>query len=86
LTITQMDGQLGLNGRKGGNPIPGGFSGLTKSLRQEWKTVFCRAVDIHPDLDPKDFVKIVDAELHDANLLLTEVGYTKDGRYTIALD
>ena len=42
LTVTQMDGQFGLNGTKSTDPYPGGFAGLTKTLRLEWPTVYCR--------------------------------------------
>jgi hypothetical protein len=66
--------------------VPGGFSGLTKTLRLEWNNVFCRALDIHPDIDAQIAVKIINDELHDPNLLLTEVGYTPDGRYTLILE
>jgi hypothetical protein len=81
-----MDGQFGLNGNSSNNPVPGGFSGLTKTLRLEWNNVFCRALDIHPDIDAQIAVKIINDELHDPNLLLTEVGYTPDGRYTLILE
>jgi polyketide-type polyunsaturated fatty acid synthase PfaA len=86
LTVSQMDGQFGLNGNSSNNPVPGGFSGLTKTLRLEWNNVFCRALDIHPDIDAQIAVKIINDELHDPNLLLTEVGYTPDGRYTLILE
>jgi acyl transferase domain-containing protein len=85
LTITQVDGQFGLNGNGSNNPMPGGFSGLAKTLRMEWNTVFCRALDIHPDIDSEKVVNIINAELHDPNLLLAEVGYCEKGRYTLAL-
>jgi acyl carrier protein len=86
MTVTQMDGQLGLNGSNSNDPLPGGFPGLAKSLRLEWKNVFCRALDIHPDIDPKTVVKMIDDEMHDVDLHLTEIGYTSDGRYTLSLN
>ncbi len=86
LTVTRMDGQLGLNGSKSNDPIPGGLSGLTKSLRQEWPNVFCRAIDIHPEIETETALKLIDAELHDPDLHLTEVGYTPEGRYTLSID
>ncbi|MDO9545846.1 MAG: beta-ketoacyl synthase N-terminal-like domain-containing protein [Pelolinea sp.] len=85
LTITQVDGQFGLNGNSSHDPTPGGFSGLAKTLRLEWNNVFCRALDLHPNIDSETAVKIINNELHDPNLLLAEVGYTQDGRYTISL-
>lgn len=85
MTVTRMDGQLGLNGYSAADPLPGGFAGLTKSLRKEWGSVYCRDVDIHPSLEPKVVIEKVMDELQDANLLLTEVGYTSTSRYTISL-
>jgi len=86
MTVTQMDGQFGFNGYKGGDPLPGGFAGLTKSLRLEWGNVFCRALDFHPEMDAQKVVERINEELHDADLRLTEVGYTPEGRFTVALE
>ena len=86
LTVSQIDGQFGLNGNSSNDPLAGGFSGLAKTLRLEWNNVFCRALDIHPDIDPQTAVKMINDELHDPNLFLTEVGYTQDGRYTLSLE
>ena len=86
LTVTQMDGQFGLNGTKSTDPYPGGFAGLTKTLRLEWPSVFCRAIDIHPDVDAQAAAQVILDEIHDADLRLTEVGYTPAGRFTVALE
>ena len=86
ITVTQMDGQFGLNGYTSRDPLPGGFGGLAKSLRLEWSNVFCRALDFHPDIDPQTAVERINDELHDADLRLTEVGYTPEGRFTIAME
>ena len=86
ITVSQMDGQFGLSGNSSIDPLAGGLTGLTKTLRLEWNHVFCRALDFHPDIDPQTIVKLIDAELHDPNLNLTEVGYTLDGRYTLSLE
>lgn len=85
LTVTQMDGQFGLNGYKTADPLPGGFAGLTKTLRLEWPNVFCRALDFHPEMDAEDVAEKIHAELLDADLRLSEVGYTPEGRFTVAL-
>jgi acyl carrier protein/NAD(P)-dependent dehydrogenase (short-subunit alcohol dehydrogenase family) len=85
MTVTQMDGQFGLNGYSTNDPLPGGFAGLTKSLRKEWGDVFCRVIDIHPSIAPQTVIEKILDELHDADLQLTEVGYTPQGRFTIAL-
>ena len=86
LTVTQMDGLFGLNGNASKDPLPGGFAGLTKTLRLEWKDVFCRALDVHPDIDAQSAVACIQDELHDPDLHLAEVGYTPEGRFTLALD
>ena len=80
-----MDGQFGLNGYKTSDPLPGGFAGLTKSLRQEWPQVFCRALDFHPEIDARDVAEKIQDELLDADLRLSEVGYTSEGRFTVVL-
>ena len=84
LTITNMDGQLGLDGYQSHDPISGGYAGLTKSLRLEWPAVFCRSIDVHPDIDTKTFVDIINSEMHDPDSSLAEVGYTSNGRYTLS--
>jgi acyl carrier protein len=86
VTVTQMDGQFGLNGYKAADPLPGGFGGLVKSLRHEWTQVFCRALDFHPELDAQEVVEKIENELFDADLRQSEVGYTPEGRFTLALD
>lgn len=85
MTVTQMDGQFGLNGYKAADPLPGGFGGLVKSLRQEWTQVFCRALDFHPKLNAQEVVEKIEEELFDADLRQSEVGYTPEGRFTLAL-
>jgi len=85
ITVTQMDGQFGLKGYKAADPQPGGFAGLVKTLRQEWPNVFCRALDFHPEIDAQEMAEKIQDELHDADLRLGEVGYTPEGRFTLAL-
>lgn len=43
MTLTQMDGNLGLNNNGQRSPLGGAFPGLVKSLNLEWAPVFCRA-------------------------------------------
>ena len=82
LTITHLDGELGVSGQ-GYSEITGGLFGLTKSLRWEWSEVFCRAIDLSPDLDAPTSVKHITTELHDPNRLIAEVGYSSKGRTTL---
>ena len=86
ITVTQMDGKFGLNGYEGADPLPGGFAGLVKTLRLEWPNVFCRALDFHPSLEPRFVAEKIKDELFDADLRLSEVGYTPEGRFTIVLE
>jgi polyketide-type polyunsaturated fatty acid synthase PfaA len=83
LTVAHLDGELGLGGRGDYSVIAGGLFGLTKSLSQEWEEVFCRALDIAPELDEKQVVQAVLAELHDPSRLVGEVGYSPAGRVTL---
>jgi len=75
ITVTRLDGKLGL-GESIQNPISGGLFGLTKTLNMEWERVFCRAIDLNPELDAKISAELIIAELYDPNLLITEVGYS----------
>ncbi len=85
LTVTQLDGQFGLNGCNTSDPLPGGFAGLAKSLRLEWSDVFCRALDFDPNIKSQTMAEKIIDEIYDPDLRLSEVGYTQDGRYTITI-
>ncbi len=81
LTVTRLDGALGLHG--GGSPVAGGLFGLTKTLALEWPEVFCRAVDLAPELPLDRAASLILAELHDPNRRLIEVGWSEAGRVTL---
>jgi acyl transferase domain-containing protein/acyl carrier protein len=83
LTVAYLDGELGLSGKANFSPISAGLFGLTKSLNWEWDSVFCRAIDLSPDLDMATSLGYVLAELQDPNRLITEVGYGPNGRTTL---
>ncbi|MGL5079217.1 MAG: polyketide synthase, partial [Waterburya sp.] len=83
LTVAHLDGELGLSGKHNFSAIAGGLFGLTKSLRWEWQSVFCRAIDLSPDLALSASVEHIIAELHDPNRLIAEVGYGGKGRVTL---
>jgi hypothetical protein len=83
MTVAHLDGELGLSDNKNFSSITGGLFGLTKSLRWEWESVFCRAIDLSPDLPLSTSVEHIIAELHDPNRLITEVGYGGKGRVTL---
>ena len=82
ITVAHLDGELGTSGREY-SPITGGLFGLTKALRWEWSSVFCRAIDLNRKLDTAVAVKHIIAELHDPNRLIAEVGYNSKGRNTL---
>ena len=83
LTVTRLDGELGLGNKRDFGVIGGGLFGLTKSLNHEWQSVFCRAIDLNPDMDATTASRHIIDELQDPNLLITEVGYGDKGRVTI---
>lgn len=82
ITVAHLDGELGTSGN-GKSAITGGLFGLTKALRWEWPSVFCRAIDLSSDLDTSTSVKHIIAELHDPNRLIAEVAYSSKGRTTL---
>ncbi len=86
VTVTHLDGELGLGENSKFESIIGGFFGLTKTLGLEWQNVFCRTIDLSPDLDIEIAVNSIIAELYDPNLLISEVGYSLHKRTTITAE
>ncbi len=85
LTLTRMDGKLGQGKRGNVSVIGGGITGLVKSLNLEWSPVFCRAIDIQPELPVGKIATQVIAELHDANVGIVEVAFSEEGRKTTSV-
>ncbi|MFQ4144534.1 hypothetical protein [Chlorogloeopsis sp. ULAP02] len=85
-TIARLDGAFGLTQKVNFGAISAGLFGLTKSLNLEWESVFCRAIDLSFDLDAEQSAQHIIAELHDPNRLITEVGYSKNGRVTLVAE
>nr|WP_250121609.1 type I polyketide synthase [Chroococcidiopsis sp. CCMEE 29] len=85
LTVARLDGKFGLGQETNFGAIAAGLFGLTKTLNQEWEPVFCRAVDLSPELDAERSVQNILAELHDPNRLIAEVGYAQ-GRATLVCE
>ncbi|MCB0208341.1 MAG: SDR family NAD(P)-dependent oxidoreductase [Anaerolineae bacterium] len=83
LTVTRLDGQLGLSRKTSFGVIGGGLYGLTKALKREWPLVFCRALDLSPEADSAQAVAQILAELHDPIGEILEVGYDGQNRTTI---
>ncbi|MBD2387201.1 type I polyketide synthase [Cylindrospermum sp. FACHB-282] len=86
LTVAHLDGQFGLGRTTNFGAIGAGLFGLTKSLNLEWEDVFCRSLDLSPDLGTPAAVESILAELYDPNRLVTEVGYSSQGRVTLVAE
>jgi acyl transferase domain-containing protein len=84
--VVRLDGSLGLNGSCDFSAIAGGLFGLVKTLSLEWPEVFCRAVDVSPDVAPALAASLLEAELADPDQRITEVSHRGDGRYTLAVE
>lgn len=82
ITVAHLDGELGL-GRQSYRAVVGGLFGLTKTLRLEWPTVFCRAIDISSELSVTEAANALIAEMHDPNVFIREVGHGRSGRVTL---
>lgn len=80
LSITRLDGQSGLGKRGNTSIIGGGLNGLVKCLNLEWSQVYCRAVDIQPELNTKTITEHIISELHDPNTSVVEAAVNENGR------
>lgn len=83
VTVSRLNGKLGVGEEINFNPIDGGLFGLTKTLNWEWQKVFCRAIDLSPNLDTQTAVNSIIEELYDPNLSITEVGREENKRITL---
>lgn len=85
--VSRGDGQLSLAQTGGLNGIlHAAVSGLTKSLNAEWKTTFCRTLDIDARLKSGEAASVLLQELQDVNRELAEVGRNAQGeRMTLTL-
>lgn len=83
LTVTRMDGALGMGKRNNVSVVGGGLPGLVKCLNLEWSSVFCRAVDIQPELEETQIANCIVNEYHDANVGVLETAYSTAGRFNL---
>jgi acyl transferase domain-containing protein len=83
VTVARLDGEFGLGKNADFEPVSGGLFGLVKSLNLEWEAVFCRGIDLSPELDAEQSATRVIAELFDPNRLVTEVAHTPERRTTL---
>jgi hypothetical protein len=86
MSVIRLDGTFGLTGQDNFNPLDGGFSGLIKCLNYEWKSTFCRAIDLSPKIGAEQAVQYILAELYDPDRTLVDVGYSNLGRATLIAD
>jgi acyl carrier protein len=85
LTVTRTDGSLGLkNDRSFQEGI--GLTGLIKTLKLEWPEVYCRSVDLNPDLAHGEAGDYFLSEMLDPDLTISEVGITGSARVTLERD
>lgn len=77
--VSQYDGALGTAGRGLFNAAGASVGGLAKSLAVEWEDVFCRWVDIDPDLTAEEAADLIIEELEDPQTALVEVGRGSEG-------
>jgi len=84
VTVSRMDGELGIAGSNPYSVIQGGLTGLVKSLNKEWKDVFCRHIDIVPKVDNNTVCSMIIEEISDLKDDYYEVGQNEHGeRYTL---
>jgi acyl carrier protein len=86
VTVTHLDGEFGLTTSGMFEPVSGSLFGLVKTLNLEWEKVFCRAIDLSPDVNVPTAVEHIMAELYDPNRLISEVGYSNKGRFTLVVE
>ncbi|MDA3648382.1 SDR family NAD(P)-dependent oxidoreductase [Saccharopolyspora indica] len=85
VTVTRLDGGLGLRGgRPAEEALAGGVGGVVKTLACEAPGVFCRALDIAPEVERDEFVAELLGEIADAATDAVEVGIDGAGaRWTV---
>ncbi|MBC8259437.1 MAG: SDR family oxidoreductase [SAR324 cluster bacterium] len=74
LAVGRLDGELGMGSRQF-SAVSSGLSGLIKTAAVEWPEVFCRFIDLHPQLNADAAANYVLQELLDPDLRIQEVGY-----------
>ncbi len=83
VTTSYMDGEIGTAGKNAFELSQGGLNGLVKSVNLEWDDVFCRAIDLSPDIEDKLGAQLLINELFDPDLSIVEVGLSDNGRMTL---
>ncbi|MEK7390392.1 MAG: SDR family oxidoreductase [Elusimicrobiota bacterium] len=63
VSITRLDGALGLEGGRDQDPSFGGLAGLMKTAAREWPGVRCRSIDVSPSLPVDSAAKLLVKEI-----------------------
>ena len=84
VTASYMDGEIGTGGTQRFELNQGGLNGLVKTMNLEWEQVFCRAIDLSPDITDDQSGQLIFEELFDADITTPEVGISANGRMTLA--
>lgn len=74
ISISQLNGKLGLHLEKALNFTGAGLAGLTKALSKEWNQAFCKHIDLASEMSIEEKVDCVIEELHGEKIHRTEVG------------
>jgi 3-oxoacyl-(acyl-carrier-protein) synthase/NAD(P)-dependent dehydrogenase (short-subunit alcohol dehydrogenase family)/acyl carrier protein len=80
MAVSRMDGELGTSERKPFTLFGGCLSGLIRSLGREWPDVFCRFLDIAPEVSSGEAAAMIVKELADPRMDLVGVGYDLEGK------
>ncbi len=83
ITVSRIDGGFGYANSEllqAAELNQAALAGLTKTLSHEWPNVFCRALDIAPELDASQMAEAIAHELSDNQVSPAEVGISTDGR------
>jgi hypothetical protein len=86
MTVVRLDGEFGLAKTNNFSALAGGLFGLTKTLNLEWSNVFCRSIDLSPDLNLERAALAISNELYDPNASIVEVGHTFEERFTLVCE
>jgi len=80
ISVSRLGGTLGLSHENSLSFMPAGLSGLTKSLSREWPGIYCRHIDLDPEMTESEAASAVLEEAFDADRNLAEVGRTRRGQ------
>ncbi len=83
-TVSRLDGAFGLRATMPTEPLTGGLAGLTKTVRQEWPEVHCKALDVDVTWTDADeaALAVVEELFRDGPV---EVGLSGEGRTKLRL-